>query len=250
MHKIERQKILLDFLKQKTFYNMNDVKDYMNSHHVPYITLRRDLKELEEQGIINLSYGGINVLNNINQNEETRQTKANLNTNLKNTLAKTAQQLVKENDVIFVGAGTTCEAFVKLITKEVKVITNSWYVYKLARENCYINEVILLGGKYRDQSGAFIGSFTEKTLKIENFSKSFISVNAIDFNGNLYNNNEQESHLETLALNSAHAKVILADSTKFNVIGYDNFYHAKDVDWIITDQTVAIVEELQPKIKY
>ncbi|WP_368486667.1 DeoR/GlpR family DNA-binding transcription regulator [Spiroplasma sp. DGKH1] len=248
MHKLERKNMLLDFLQAKPFHNMAEINEYVESLGIAYVTVRRDLKELQNEGLVSLSYGGVKTNEKSDNSTIKHLNQLNLNLTAKQQIAKLAQKLINQGDVLYLGAGTTCEEFAKQIKTEVKVITNSWFVYQILLKNSYIIEPILVGGKYREPSGVFIGSFAEKALEIEPFYKTFVSVTNIDYDGNLYNSNEGESHLEAIILAKAKYKYILADSSKFNSMGYEHFCNIKDIDGIITDRVVEIKSEYLAKI--
>ncbi|AHF61490.1 hypothetical protein P344_06675 [Spiroplasma mirum ATCC 29335] len=237
--------MLLDFLQAKPSHNMAEINEYVESLKIAYVTVRRDLKGLQNEGLVSLSYGGVKT--NEKSDNSTIKHLNRLNLNLK---AKLAQKLINQGDVFYlVGAGTTCEEFAKQIKTEVKVITNSWFVYQILLKNSYIIKPILVGDKYREPSGVFfIGSFVEKALEIEPFYKTFVSVTNIDYNGNVYNNNEGESYLEAIILAKAKYKYILADNSKFNSMGYEHFCNIKDVDGIITYRVVEIKPEYLAKV--
>ncbi|WP_424525932.1 DeoR family transcriptional regulator [Spiroplasma endosymbiont of Glossina fuscipes fuscipes] len=62
MHRVQRKDLLLEYLCQKPFHEMNHVLEYVSKFNISATTARRDLKELENEGIITMSYGGINFL--------------------------------------------------------------------------------------------------------------------------------------------------------------------------------------------
>ncbi|AHF58120.1 DeoR/GlpR family DNA-binding transcription regulator [Spiroplasma eriocheiris] len=247
MYKVERQKLLLNFLQTKEMFNMNEIMEFVKPYHIKYVLLRRDLQELAAKNYITLSYGVVKWNNKVTIEDTSRLEKLNINYEAKKIIAKTAQQLIDDKDVIFVGAGTTCEEFVRQITKYVKIITNSKFVYEEALKNKNIADAVLLGGRLRERSGAFIGTFTEKALEIETFYKAFISVTNVDMEGKLYNNNETEASLETKVLDMASISYIISDSSKFNSIGFFDFYHAKDIDYFVCEKLPEISAEFKSK---
>ena len=149
MYKIERKNMLLDFLQAKPFHNMAEINEYVESLEIAYVTVRRDLKGLKNEVLVSLSYGGVKTNEKSDNSTIKYLNQLNLNLKAKQQIAKLAQKLINQGDVLYlVGAGTTCEEFAKQIKTEVKVITNSWFVYQIFFKNSYIIEPILVGGKY------------------------------------------------------------------------------------------------------
>ncbi|WHQ36414.1 DeoR/GlpR family DNA-binding transcription regulator [Spiroplasma sp. SV19] len=236
MHRVQRKDLLLEYLCQKPFHEMNHVLEYVSKFDISATTARRDLKELENESIITMSYGGINFLGVHNKSCSIDVRASSINFDKKMIIANKILNLLEKNDVIFVGAGSTCEVFVTLINKPVKIVTNSFRILQLAKDNVNVQYNVLIGGKLRDKSQAFYGSLCEESLSLIQFSKVIFSANTIDTTGAVYKSNEEEARVELAALARVQTKILLADSTKFDKVGFFKFYETKDVTYLVTDK--------------
>nr|WP_114565165.1 DeoR/GlpR family DNA-binding transcription regulator [Spiroplasma phoeniceum] len=237
MHRVQRKDLLLAYLCQKLFHEMNHVLEYVRKYNISPTTARRDLKELENEGIITMYYGGINFLGVHNKTCNINVRTSSINFDKKMIIGKKLTNLLEKNDVIFVGAGSTCEIFVTLIDKPIKIVTNSFRILQLAKDNPNVQYNVLFGGKLREKSQAFYGSFCEESLSLIQFSKVIFSANTIDKTGAVFKSNEEEARVELAALARVQVKILLADSTKFDKVGFFKFYDVKDVSYLVTDKT-------------
>ncbi|MBU5899508.1 DeoR/GlpR transcriptional regulator, partial [Vibrio cholerae O1] len=75
--------------------------------------------------------------------------------------------------------GTTLEFFSReLPIDNIRVVTNSLPVFLILSER-KLTDLILIGGNYRDITGAFVGTLTLQNLSNLQFSKAFVSCNGI-----------------------------------------------------------------------
>ena len=236
MHRVERKNLLLSYLCKNSFHEMNHVLDFVNDYEISSTTARRDLKELQKEGIISMSYGGIYFLGLSNKACSIDLMHRNRNYDLKMIIANKANELIEPNDVLFVGSGSTCELFVSQITKPVKIVTNSLRILQLAKDNPNVQYHVLFGGKLRDKSQSFYGSFCEESLSLIQFAKVIISVSNVDEEGYVYKSNEEEGRVELAALARVQTKILLVDSTKFNSVGFFKFTSLPTFTNIVTDK--------------
>lgn len=241
MHKVERKQILLETLRQKSFFEVRNLLELTAKYNIPAITVRRDLKELEAEGKVELTHGGVRgLLSSDSANEVMRASRLDLNREEKRIIAHKAQHLLDDYDVIFVGPGTTCEEFVKAITKPIKIYTNALHISQIAEQNSNILDCVMIGGKFISKIGAFVGLFTEESLSLIKISKLFISANDIDSEGKIYNNSEEEARVELAVFNKTDKRYVLADSTKLNRIGFYKFAENTQITAIVTEKQIEI----------
>ncbi|MDV5006622.1 DeoR/GlpR family DNA-binding transcription regulator, partial [Enterococcus faecium] len=164
-----------------------------------------------------------------------------LNTKEKIDIAKKACSLIKDGDTIFIGPGTTLEQLALELKGrkgyKIRVITNSLPVFLILNDSETI-DLLLLGGEYREITGAFVGSMASTNLKAIRFAKAFVSANAVTHNS-IATYSDKEGVIQQLALNNAVEKFLLVDSTKFDRYDFFNFYNLDQLDTIITDNQIS-----------
>lgn len=229
------------FNKILNMLNESDVISVANialALKVTEMTIRRDLKILESQNKLIRIHGGAKAKQKNNFVELSHFEKQNINVDEKRYIAKLAARLIGENDTIFIGAGTTNEMIYDFIdVKFAKVITNSFEIFmKFKNDNRF--ETILIGGKLRERTGAFIGSLSNELVKKINVNKAFIGANGIS-NDRITTFNEDEGSLQAIVLDNANERYILADSSKIGKTDFFVFYNVKDVTAIITGKEIG-----------
>mgnify|MGYP004702639195 CR=1 FL=1 len=235
MLKEERFQKIISMLNENEFINVAEVAISLN---VAEMTVRRDLKTLEELNKLMRVHGGAKAKKENNFKELSHHEKQRINVDEKRYIAKIAANLIQENDTVFLGAGTTNEMiydFVKV--QHAKIITNSMDVFlKFVQDNRF--ETILVGGELRQRTGAFAGSFANDVLRKIRVKKAFIGTNGI-FEDSVTTYNEDEGVAQGIILDNAHEKYILADSSKIGKADFFVFYSLKDVTAMITGEEIG-----------
>ena len=236
MIKKERHERILDMLNIE---GVITVKDMMKELNISDMTARRDLDALAEAGFLTRIHGGAQRLYKDEEpHEKTHIEKKVLQTKEKKLIAQKANSIIKDGETIFIGPGTTLERLaVELKTRNIRVITNSLPVFLILNKSKTV-DLLLIGGEYREITGAFVGSMATTNLKALRFSKAFVSANAVSDNA-IATYSDVEGEIQQLALDNAVEKILLVDSTKFNRYDFFNFYTLEQIDTIITDNQIS-----------
>uniref|UniRef100_UPI003F68E351 DeoR/GlpR family DNA-binding transcription regulator n=1 Tax=Streptococcus pluranimalium TaxID=82348 RepID=UPI003F68E351 len=241
MIKKERLLKILEEVNKKGVININDIVAKLE---VSDMTIRRDLAELEKEGKLLRIHGGAQSIESGIPTERSNTEKQSLQTVEKEEIACLAASLVHEGETLFIGPGTTLEAFARKLTKRrIRVITNSLPIFDILKDSKSI-DLILLGGEYRPITGAFVGSLTNKSLGNLSFSKAFVSANGIH-NNNISTYSENEGLVQQIALEKAMKKYLLLDNSKFNKFDFYDFYTLDNIDYLLTD-TQTTPKQMEP----
>ena len=234
MLKDERQNLIVDLVNSEDIIEVSGLTKALN---VTEMTIRRDLKELEEKGLLKRIHGGAKKVRNLSSVEYSNTEKKQKNINQKKYISKKISEILEDDEIIFMGPGTTMEYVSEyIIGKHLTIFTNSLYLF---------NELIkidtlavrLIGGKYRKITGAFVGPLAIDMIKDLRFQKAFIGVNGINDN-HAFTYNEDEGALQKLILDNSSEKFIVADSTKIGNEDFYAFYDIEDVK-VITDDKIS-----------
>ncbi len=236
MIKEERQNYLLEELRQKGIIRVTDAVQKLN---VTDMTVRRDLQELENRGLIIRIHGGAKLIDPSSLLPElSHREKKDIHFAEKLEIAQLIAEHIKEGDTVFLGPGTTIELVYDCLTIDhAKIITNSIHVFNKFK-NDHRFEIILIGGSYRNKTGAFVGTIANDFISSIHVEKSFIGVNGLDHK-TAYTSNEDEGLTQRYALDSAKEKYLVADHHKFDKKDFYGFYPIQKVDYLITDTGLA-----------
>ncbi|MCI1922426.1 MAG: DeoR/GlpR family DNA-binding transcription regulator [Liquorilactobacillus nagelii] len=233
MLKRERLMTILEVVNEKGIVTVNDLIDQVN---VSDMTIRRDLDELAQSGKLIRIHGGAQSIESEASAELSHIEKKEIHITEKIAIAQKAATLLRNNDTVFIGPGTTLELMCKYIedVQDLRVVTNSLPIFETLKDNHSI-ELTLIGGTYRERSGAFIGGLTSSTLAQFKFNRAFIGVNGIH-NDSIMTASMEEGSSQTIALNNATQKIVVADYHKLNKDDFYKFYDLYDIDCLITNK--------------
>lgn len=230
---MERHQSILEELKNKKHVKVLDLCEHLD---VSAVTIRKDLKLLEEKGLLYRTHGGAS-LENPYINERPIQEKEKLSTLEKSQIAEAAALLIRENDSIMIASGTTVQQLAKAIKPKGKlnVITASLYV-ALELINHDEVEVIQLGGNVRHSSSSVVGHYSEEILKNISCNQLFLGVDGIDLDYGFTTTSLEEAILNKQMISCAQRTIVLADSSKFGKRSFGKICGLEDVNEIITDE--------------
>ena len=225
-------------LKKLELVGSVNVNELSNEFNVSQVTIRKDLKLLEERKLLYRSHGKA-IPSNPYITENHVNIKEKLRTKEKTRIAIAASNMLHPKDSIIIASGTSLTEFARHITniEELTILTTSLNTALILSEIPNI-DVIQLGGNVRKSSSSVIGPISEKMLKEFTFTKLFLGVDGIDLEYGLTTTNSMEASLNKQMIKAAQKIIILADSSKFGKKGFGRICGLEDIDQIITDKGI------------
>lgn len=242
----KRHKHILDQIKSQGYVKVSELSTELG---VSEVTIRKDLKHLEEKKLLYRNHGSASSLSSIISDRHI-DVKEKIRSEEKAAIAKKAKSLVNSNDKIMIASGTTLLAFAnELETNEnITVITSS---VKVSLALCYnpSMEVIQLGGTMRKNSVSIIGHYAENILKSLSCDKLFLGVDGIDLEYGLTTSDMNEARLNQQMIEASQKTIILTDSSKFSKRGFCKICDINKIHHIITDKEAPahIIEMIREK---
>tara|TARA_R110002051_G_scaffold209392_3_gene275233 strand:+ start:3297 stop:4052 length:756 start_codon:yes stop_codon:yes gene_type:complete len=243
---MKRHQDILERLQEEKYVEVSDLCKSMN---VSAVTIRKDLKILEEKGLLFRTHGGAS-LDNPYINDRSVNEKEKISVSEKNEIAEVAAQLILENDSIMIASGTTVQALARYIKPKGKltVITSSLNV-TLELIKFKEVDVLQLGGYVRHSSSSVVGNYAGYILDNISCSKLFLSVDGIDLEYGLSTTHLEEAQLNKRMLSAAQKIILLADSSKFGKKSFAKICDLDQIDEIITDKGISrpLIDKLEEK---
>ena len=227
-----RRTAIKDYIIEKKSITVTELSGIFN---VTDETIRKDLKFLEEQGVLVKTYGGAFIqegtLNDINVSVRVDNYKEN-----KALIAQEAIKLINNGDsVIFDSSTTTYQIAMAAKDKRISVVTNSLLI-----GNCLVpNENIKLfsiGGELSRTHMCFFGKDTENTIKKYYADKAFVSCRSLDIEHGITDSNDDIAEIRRIILNHAKEIYLVVDHTKFNKASFVKVGNFEQITGLITDQ--------------
>jgi len=232
----ERHQFILSKIQQDQYVN---VVDLCKELKVSSVTIRKDLKLLEDKSLLFRTHGGA-TLNNPYTVDRSVNEKEQMQSSEKHRIGVAAAKLLKDNDSIVVASGTTLLYFAKSIPGglNLTVVTSSLNISMEFLRSPEV-EVIQLGGLLRKSSSSVMGAYAEQVLQDFYFNTLFLGVDGIDLEHGFTTTNAMEAHLNREMIKVSQKVVVLADATKFGKRGFGKICGFDNVDQIITDKGVS-----------
>ena len=204
-------------------------------YHVTVQTIRRDLAEMEESGLLTRTHGGAvprSTVTNIGYAD--RQI---LNAEIKQRIARQAAELVPNRASLYLDIGTSTEALAEALLQHdgLMVITNNLRAATILADNPSA-EVIVSGGVLRRSDAGLVGEQTVSFLRQFKPDMAFLSASALDSEGDFLDFDFREVQVSRLASDQARQSILIADGSKFHRQAPVKIGSLSDVDVFVTDQ--------------
>jgi DeoR family transcriptional regulator of aga operon len=206
---------------------------------VSSVTIRKDLKLLEDKNLLFRTHGGGTLSNPYTVDRHVNE-KEKIRSGEKRDIGSFAASLIEPNDCIIIASGTTVLSLARSIKPKsgLTVITAALNVATELNHHPEV-EVLVLGGLLRKSSSSATGSYAEKILDDFSCSKLFLGVDGIDVEFGLTTTNVMEAQLNRKMIRAAQKTIVLADSSKFGKRGFGRICGLEDVEQIITDKGIS-----------
>lgn len=234
----QRHQELLRLLRSAGVLSIRHIVDLLGVSHM---TVRRDIAALEESGQVVSVQGGVR-LSEWTGTEPPRErgSRAVLELPRKRAIAELAAELVRDDMVVFLDAGTTCEAVVPFLAtrRGVTVVTNDFFVVTTLFDYPGI-ETIHTGGAVDSSSGSSSGPLAAATVASISLDLFFLSTGTWDLGHGVTTPATEKVLLKRAAMDAASTCVLLADSTKFGTFERFKVAPLDAMDVIITDDGLS-----------
>jgi len=210
-------------------------------------TIRRDLSDLADQGLLDRVHGGAVLpsgLTNIGYEDRRR-----LNDVAKADIGRETARLVSNRACVFIGIGTTCEAVARALVHHdgLMVITNNLNAVPIltAAPNC---TVIVTGGTVRPSDTGLVGSQAAASVRGFMFDHAIIGCSALDTQGGMFDYDLDEVVVSQAVISNSRHTILVADAAKFDRKAPARIASVGQVQTFITDQTPAFTTSPDAKI--
>ena len=212
------------------------VNELAGQLQVTEVTIRRDLVCLQKNGLIKKTYGGavLTAPPEMNISVRYRQTR---NLAAKRVVGKLAASLIKDNDLIYLEAGSTCYEIIPYLAqkKSITIICNSLYLMSRLNEMSQ-HQILLIGGQYRPQRMDMVGPNAEAAIAQLSGFKAFTGADDITIDSGISGSDVVTVSFAKLVLQRAHEVIFVGDHTKFDNPALYKIADIDELDYIVTDE--------------
>ena len=233
MAKDHSEKLLNELMTSKRM----TVQEAIDLLQVSKSTVRRIFIDLEKRGTVVRSYGGVQLVSPAGYSFDTQKKKFSKE---KARIGKEACTFVKEDDVIFIDAGTTSMNFAFQLSQEIakgetsvrSIFTNSIAVLDVFAG---ITSVNLIGGEYRMERKDFYGYLSEMVIARLHFTKCFLGTDGVINQSGFAAKDFSTASMNTALLKNSSQCIVLTDHSKFALDSYVEWASFGEINTVITD---------------
>ena len=209
----ERQAFSLEYINTNHAASTTELMQHFNASEA---TIRRDLTEMNNKGLISKVHGGAVSLQKQIAYDYNISEREGKNVNEKKEIAKYAASLIQPNDLVYLDSGTTTSYVIDYIdAPNVSFVTNAIiHAQKLAAKGY---QVYLTGGRLKSMTEALVGGDCYDSLIKYHFSIGFFGTNAVNHTDGFTTPDPEEAKIKECALAHTLSPYILCDHTKFNL---------------------------------
>jgi DeoR/GlpR family transcriptional regulator of sugar metabolism len=213
------------------------VADLVRELGVSDMTIRRDLEVLHERGLIEKVHGGATAIEGSSQFEPGFTVKSTLMQTEKTFIAASAATLVLPGTAIAISAGTTTFALARRLTDVpgLTVLTNSVPVADVLYKDGRSDQTVILSGGVRTPSDALVGPFAVEVIRSLHVDSVFMGTHGMDRRCGFTTPNILEAETNRALIEAGRRLIVLADHSKWGVIGISSVARLEGADTIVTD---------------
>jgi DeoR family galactitol utilization operon repressor len=228
----EREKEILKLLSNDPGVSVTRMSELLG---VSVVTIRSDLNDLSQKGIVLRTRGGASPAYHPNVVE-----RQNLNVEAKNRIAQAAAALVGDGDTIMIEAGTTTALVAKYLLgkRYVNIVTNSTLILPFARMNPGIH-LTVVGGEFRPASESMVGPMALAELDRFHVRLAFVGTDGFSPDGGLTTHLVEGAEIVRKMAECAESSVLVADSSKYGKIGFVRVLPLQGVHRLVTDSQLS-----------
>lgn len=220
------------------------VDSLAKSFNVSAATIRRDLTDLERQGLLRRNHGGAvpvaRMLYEAFRHVSSFQEQEQECVAEKRRIGLAAAGLINDGEIIAIGAGTTTTQVARSIRhrKAITVVTNA---VNIAMELSHLPDikVCLTGGYLSGDWFAVVGDMAQRNVSEIFVDRVFIGVDGIHSEHGLTTNYPDQAAIHRTMMRQARQRVVVADHRKIGLVGTSLIWPAADIDILVTDKATT-----------
>lgn len=236
MYKCEREDEILALLHETEYATVEYLSRKMN---ISPSSIRRDLKNLEERGLVKRSYGGVKIAESSGRRIPF-DLRSHENSAQKKQIAKAAIGLINEGDVVFLDGSSSAYFVAELLpsVRDVTVITNnldalSWFSH-------YDVKAYGTGGMISPENRAvLVGGYAQDFLRKLRADIAIISAQSVSADGNYYDCYAEEVAVRNVMLANARRRVLLCDGSKLGKTSPFYQGNVAEMDYVVSERDLS-----------
>lgn len=223
------------------------VDDLAQRFDVSEMTIRRDLRTLENRGLIKRVHGGATSARGRSYEPPFLLRKTE-HADAKAAIGQRAAEMVEDGDSVALDVGTTTLEVARHLEdkQNLTIITPSLHIANLLASHPSLR-LILVGGILRPGELSLVGSLAEYAFQQFYVDKLFLGIGGISFEAGLTEFNLEDAQTKRAMLRCAKECIVVADASKFDQIAFAAVAPLDVAHKIVTDRNLdsGVVKRLR-----
>lgn len=236
----ERRKRLVEFITEHRRVTGTQLCEHFD---VSSATIRNDLRELDEAGLITRTHGG--AIRKTQTGFETGMDSRTSSITEKHTIASLALSQISDGDTLILDAGSTMCELARVLgeKKQLTVVTNDLNVASILEQHPSC-DILLVGGLLRKGFHCTVASATSELLHSISVDKAFMGANSFSIAKGASTPDVIHADSKRQMIEVAAKVILLCDHTKLERDSFMSFATSDRIDVLITDSLAKDLYEL------
>lgn len=227
--KVNRTNQILELITEE---GKIEVAELARRLDVSQVTIRKDLDNLEERGIIRREHGWA-----VLHNGDDLSARLAYHYQEKELIARKAAELVQDGESVMIENGSCCALLAETLARthrDLTILTNSAFIASYIRDREHV-QVVLLGGIYQPEAQVMVGPMVRQCA--ENFwiDRFFIGVDGWSERTGFANRDQLRAQAVRDMAGQAEQVIVLTESEKFGIRGTVPLNLKNQIKMVITD---------------
>jgi len=232
----ERRARIVELLEQRRAVRVSVLSENLG---VSEMTIRRDLEQLEQAGLLSRMHGGAILKRRILE-EPLYASNVSAHSEEKRRIAKAAAKTIRAGETVFLSSGTTAAQVLSHVDPQLKarIVTHNVGALSTAQHSAL--DVVLLGGSYRARSNTLEGPLAIEAVATFHASRFILGADGVSLEEGVTTPSIGLAGVERAMIRQARGEVaVLVDASKFGVVGDVAICTFDKIDTIIVDDAIG-----------
>lgn len=234
-----RRRAILSHLAQ---VGNDTIVDLAERYHVSTMTIRRDLKNLQDAGYVTMSHGGaIYNGDSFQQNETHHIERATIRAAEKRAIGRYAvANFVDDDDVLFLDSGTTVRAIIPYLQEKrnLTIASNSIRTIDALHRHLPDSAIVCTGGMLSPTAQTFVGPVAERFFEDFFARKAIVSGVGFTIQTGLADSQMLDTAVKKAMSRSAESTIVVIDSSKIGYTAMVQVLQSPQIRTLITDEGI------------
>ena len=229
---------IMEYMKEHGSVQIKELADYLD---VSDATVRRDLDDLDTQGLLVRTHGGaVRKNDNTSSFEWQHNEKLTIMLHEKKQIAKLAASFVHEGDTILLDSGTTTYYLASELSDVPNLTVITYDLFIGGNLVLHPTSTMIVTGGIRRQgyNNVLLGSMVEDYVRNIRVDKAFLGADAIDVDFGISNTNVMEASIKRLLVQAGKQVILIGDHSKLGRMALIKVCDLTDIDGVIIDKAI------------